>query len=103
MNYFDYLLAALVGTLSAARITRLITWDKFPPAMWVRDMWDRITNENDWALLFHCPWCMGFWVSVAVLAAGEWSDYNRWWWLVNVAFGLSYVAAFIVTHDGDDD
>lgn len=102
MSIIDYLLAAVVGVLSAARITRLITWDDFPPSMWVRDMWDRITNENKWALLFHCPWCMGFWVTAAVALSGWYSDFHFWWWMVNVIFGLSYVAAMIVIRDGDD-
>lgn len=103
MNYFDYVLAALVGTISAARITRLITWDKFPPSQWIRDMWDRITGPNGWNLLFHCPWCMSFWVSLGIYAWGYLSGYDFYWWTVNAIFGLSYVAAFLVVHDGDDD
>jgi hypothetical protein len=103
VNTFDYILAALIGTLSAARITRLITWDKFPPSVRIRMLWDRLTGDGEWSLLFHCPWCMGFWVTGGVALWGHLSGYDFWWWTVNSIFGLSYVAAMIVIRDGDDD
>lgn len=102
MVYLEYFCAAIIGTLSAARITRLITWDAFPPTMKIRDLWDKITREGDYALLFHCPWCMGFWVTLGITAWGFGTDFNRWWWIINAVFGLSYVAAMIIVHDGDD-
>jgi hypothetical protein len=99
----EYILAVLVGTLSAARITRLLTWDKFPPTVYLRAFWDRVTNDGPYALLFHCPWCMSFWVTGAVAAWGYFTEFNEAWWYVNAVFGFSYVAAWFVLHDGDDD
>jgi hypothetical protein len=103
VSLVEYVLAAVVGTLSAARITRLITWDKFPPAVRVRMIWDRLTNDGEWSLLFHCPWCMGFWVTGGVVLWGYFTEFDKWWWITNSIFGLSYVAAMVIVHDGDDD
>lgn len=102
MNYLDYAIFALVAILSAARITRLITIDAFPPAAWMRALWDRITRDGDWSLLFHCPYCMSFWVTIGVVGSGIWSDYHPAWWVINGVFGGSYLAAIIVRFDGDD-
>lgn len=103
MNYLYWLTFAVVAITSAARITRLITIDAFPPAAWVRAKWDQITNENDWALLFHCPYCMSFWVTIAVIGSGLASHGHPAWWVVNGVFGASYLAAIMVRFDGDDD
>lgn len=103
MDLIQYVLAAVVGTLSAARMTRLVTWDKFPPSIWVRMLWDRLTNDGPWSLLFHCPWCLSFWITGAVVLWGYSTGFDKWWWIINSIFGLSYVAAMIVVRDGDDD
>lgn len=102
MTDLHYFAAAVLATVSAARITRLITWDSFPPMIAIRNLWNRLTENSGWNILFHCPWCMSFWVTLGVLGAGWGSDWHPIWWFVNAAFALSYLAAMIVVRDGDD-
>src|ERR1044072_6033248 len=102
MKPFEWVAIAVVTVMSAARITRLITYDDFPPAMWVRDAWDRLTDNGPWALLFHCPYCMGFWVTIGVTLWGWLSGWHTAWWVTNSICGASYCAAIVMVHDGDD-
>ena len=62
--------AAIVLTLATFRLLRLIGWDEFPPVAIVRE---RMLKGRD--LLGHlwgCPFCLGFWVSVAVYLLWLW-------------------------------
>lgn len=91
--------AVVVGLLSSARLTRLITQDSFPPAAWLRTKWDELTNDGDWSTLFHCHWCMGLWM---VIPIGGWallSDLHSWWWLFNGWMAAGYVVSMIVERD----
>lgn len=94
---------ALVTITSAARITRLLTYDEFPPSVWVRMQWDKLTHDNGYALLVHCGYCASFWITLIVLGVGELTDYHPVWWFVNGVFGASYLAAILMSRDGDDD
>lgn len=93
---------ALVTIASTARITRLVTIDAFPPAAWLRSKLDDLTNENEWSLLWHCPYCFSFWTMIVITAWGYFSGWDTAWWLTNSIFGGSYLAAILVTFDGED-
>lgn len=66
-----------VQAAAAYRITRLIQEDQLPPLPWLRQRMNdamvaavppgRLSTEL--VYMVNCPWCLGFWVSVAVLAA----------------------------------
>lgn len=103
MTPFVWVAVAVVSVVSSARITRLVTWDSFPPSIWVRRTWDSVTREGSWSLLMSCPWCLSFWIHGIVVLSGYYSDWHLVWWLVNGIFGGSYIAAMIVVRDGDDD
>lgn len=102
MTPFEYVAALFVASVASARITRLATYDSFPPAEWVRKQWSRITKENGYELLFYCGYCFGFWVGVATVAWAYLSDFSTAWWLWNCAWTVAYLAPIIMAHDGDD-
>lgn len=102
MSNFEWVAVAVVATLSAARITRLVTWDSFPPSAWLRMKWDAITKDGSWSVLVHCGYCFAVWAAFGVVLWGYWSDWNTAWWLVNGALAASYVAAIVMSNDGDD-
>lgn len=92
-------LAVVVGILSAARLTRLLTQDSFPPAAWLRMKWDELTDDGPWSTLAHCHWCMGPWM---VLPVGLWawlSELHVSWWVFNVWLAAGYVVSMIVERD----
>lgn len=93
------LAAAAVGILGAARLTRLITADKFPPAAWVRATWDRITRDGDWSLLAHCHWCLGPWMTLLALGTAFIGPLHPVWWLFWGWLAASYLTSMIVERD----
>jgi len=61
---------ALVITLGAYRLLRLLGWDTFPLAVRAR-AW--VIGDNKLLTeMFGCPFCLGFWVSLAVYLAWLW-------------------------------
>lgn len=102
MSPYEWVAVALVTITSASRITRLATYDAFPPVMWIRNQWDRLTKDGTWSLLAHCGYCASFWITLGVVGAGVLSDWHEAWWFVNGVFGASYLAAILMANDGED-
>lgn len=99
---FYWIAVAAVTVVSSARITRLLTYDQFPPIAWLRDKYGEWTSGSDWQLLGFCAYCMSFWVTLAVVLAGWFSGFHEIWWLVNSAFAGSYLAAIFMVNDSDN-
>jgi hypothetical protein len=95
--------ALFVAILGVGRLSRLITYDLWPPAMAVRDWWDNLTKHGEWSKLIHCQWCLTPWLMLVCLltfAAGllvAWALiawFAFWGWLA-----LSYLASMVVARD----
>jgi len=99
---FFWVAVALVTVTSAARLTRLVTFDHFPPVKWLRNKYAAKTDGSDWQLLAYCGYCASFWVTLVVVAWGWATDWQTAWWLVNGVLGASYDAAILMTNDGED-
>lgn len=102
---FVWTAIAVVTIVSSARLTRLVTYDVFPPARWLRHAWgnlmDRSRHTQGYAILTFCQWCFSFWATLVVVLWGYFADWNTLWWIVNGSLGGSYLAAILMTHDGD--
>lgn len=106
MINWTYVAAAIIGVLSAARLTRLVVNDAFPPSVWLRNKWDKLTkDDNDedgkWTVLVYCPWCAGPYLSAIVLAWALLSNLHWTWWVFNGWLAGSYAASWIAFHDED--
>lgn len=99
---FYWIAVALVTIVSASRITRLLTFDAFPPIRWVREKYEDRTDGSGWQLIAYCPWCMSPWVTAGVVAWGYLTDWDLYWWLVNGVFAAAYLAAMLMVRDGDN-
>lgn len=97
--YFAIALATLI--LSAARLTRLVVADDFPPSIWLRIRWDTWTKDGHWSKLVHCPWCLGPWLTLLVGLWAYLSNLHWTWWAFNGWLALSYVVSWVVFHDED--
>lgn len=89
------LTAFLVVSLAAARITRVITTDSIsdPFRLFVSD---RV--QSDWVdTLLSCPWCMGFWVSLATVLVVANFPTNPLVLIFVAAFATSQVVGIIAT------
>lgn len=113
MNDEFYWVAVVATTIiSASRLTRLATVDKFPPIAWLRNKYADFTDGTDWQWLMFCGYCFSFWATLGVItwayfagvfAPGATAEvWTRVWWLVNGTFAASYLAAVFMAHDGDD-
>lgn len=96
---WEVALAVLVGIVSAARLTRLLVQDDFPPIRWVRDRWDAALGDSSWTMLLHCHWCMGAWTTLAVGLSGLLTDLHPAWWIVNGWFAAMYAVSWVVNND----
>lgn len=94
----------LVDMAAAARITRLVTTDTFPPAKHVRDwLLDKVdprkVREVEGAEppslveLIECNWCAGFWISAAVVAARK--AFPGLWDPIARVFATSYAVGML--------
>lgn len=105
MSKFEVALALLVGVLSVARTARLLIWDAYPPAVWLRMKWDTKFGDEGWGALIHCQFCatpymaagMALWFWLAFFHGGETAQQT--WWIINGVWGLSYVSALVVSYD----
>lgn len=101
MTLLIWAIAAVVGTLGSARLTRLMVADSYPPSVKLRIWWkDKV--KNLWEPLLTCPWCFAPYVVAINLAVAYLSNLHTAWWLVNGWLAASYVASWIVFHDEDD-
>lgn len=93
--------AVVVGVLGAARLTRLMVADEFPPLEWLKMRYLVLVGESSWAKLVECPWCFAPYVVAVDLAAALLSDLHPAWWIFNGWMAASYAASWIVFHDED--
>jgi hypothetical protein len=95
-----HLLTLVVFILAAARVTRLLVADDITAPL---RRWGARTFTDKVAVLFVCPWCMGFWVS-AVAAVLWWFWGDRWWLLLPaLAFAISYLVGIMATRVESED
>lgn len=114
---FYWVAVVLTTVVSASRLTRLATVDKFPPVAWLRDKYADATDGNGWQLLLFCGYCFSFWATLAVVTWGllsgvydstppPWGSEDNTpfvvWWTANGVLAGSYLAAILMTNDGDD-
>jgi drug/metabolite transporter (DMT)-like permease len=102
LSEFEWVAAAIVAAFSAARITRLVTWDKFPPSVWLRMKYAELTHDGPWTVLVECGYCFGVYAAGFVLGWGLLSDFHWTWWAFNGWMALAYAAAIIMAFDGDE-
>lgn len=111
---FYWVAVALVTVISAARLTRLATVDKFPPIKKVRDKYEDRADGTGWDLLTMCGYCFSFWATLLVVLWGWLSGVYgispfdstddtaaHIWWFANGVLAASYLAAVFMAHDGD--
>lgn len=110
----DWLLVLLtVATIifGSGRLTRVIFYDTFPPVVWFRMQWDRLTDRpgyvGQWNSLMHCPWCLSFWITLGCIGwmvGGWYVEWLMWaWWVFWGALAASYVATIVIVRDEPEE
>ena len=97
-----YIIAAvLVGVLSTARLTRLVTEDSWPPVVWLRVKWDEITDHGPWYDLVDCPWCLAPWLVAPNLILAVATDLHPVWWIINGWLAASLATSWVAIKAGE--
>lgn len=104
-EFWSTVITLSIGILAAARFTRLVVADDFPPVLWFRARWNHWTREGtrfeDWNKLPKCPWCLAPWVVPVFIGAGWLSDWHVVWYVFTSWLAAAYVTSWIVFHDED--
>lgn len=98
-----FVLAVVTAVLGVGRLTRVLTYDSFPPAVWIRDRWSRITKDGGWSLLARCFWCATPWIMLGCILWAILSDFHWTWWAFWAWLGLSYLAAMVIARDDPNE
>jgi hypothetical protein len=100
-------LAIVVAVLGVGRLTRAIVHDDFPPSVWWRITWARITHDGPWAKLFQCWWCLSFWISLVCVGwflLWDVAPFFLWsWWIFWGALALAYASTMVLVRDEPSD
>lgn len=102
LQWWQILLAVVIAVIGAARLTRLVTHDSFPPIVWLRMKYEDHVPE-DWGTLVHCPWCMGPWMMLIAMLLFLPTVLVPWfafvWWFFYGWMALSYLVSQYVHFD----
>lgn len=106
-NYPQLAVAAVVAVLGVGRLSRLITYDAWPPSAWVRLLWANLTTGarfqkifgTGWDKLFFCQWCMTPWLMLGCVLWGVGTGLGPVWWIFWGTLALAYVASMVVVRD----
>lgn len=97
-DLLEIVLAAIVGVVGVARLTRLVVDDDFPPVVWLRTLYLSHTSAS-WGVLVSCPFCVAPYFGALALAWAEVSHLHWTWWVFWGWLAGSYVASMIVVRD----
>jgi hypothetical protein len=102
VEIFVWVIAFIVGILSAGRLTRLVVHDSFPPSVKFRMWWDDKTDGSLWNPLFNCHWCLSFWITLPIGLWAWLSNLHTSWWVFNAIMAASYVVPMVIERDQKD-
>jgi hypothetical protein len=106
-----WLAAIVVGVGGAARFTRLIVHDEWPPTKAIREWWITKTSrvwdngtvvDGPWTKLATCHWCFGPWAMAAVMLSAYFTNFHPAWWLFWGWLAAAYLTSWLVEHDEQD-
>lgn len=101
-------LAIATAILGSGRWTRLLVFDEYPPTMWIREKWAKLTVKHPaWTKLFFCWWCAAPWIML-ICIGWFWLSFSAFWvaltWWLFFGWGaLSYVTSMVVARDDPRD
>jgi hypothetical protein len=96
--------AVIVAVFGIGRTVRLLTYDDFPPSIWVRSLWNRVTRGSLWHKIVTCLWCASPYITAICmgwffLGLFLWQPLLIAWWIVWGFAALSYAASILVRRD----
>lgn len=99
--------AVLVAVVGIGRVVRLITYDDFPPSIWLRSKWNWLVKGGEWRKIVTCLWCASPYVTAICmgwffLGLFVWTPLLVAWWIAWGFAGISYLSSILVRRDEPD-
>lgn len=102
-EWYVWLAASFIAVVSVGRTARLLTWDDFPPILWLRTRFLAAAGDGPWGKLAQCGFCLAPYLSLGMVAWMWLSDLNWWWFGINGWWALSYLGAILLSYDQPDN
>lgn len=97
------LCAVFVAVMGVGRLTRIITYEDYPPSVWFRMRWVKLTKGGGWSKLFTCIWCLPPWMMAFCLIWAYFSALHWTWWWFWTPLALAYLSSIIIRRDEPED
>ena len=106
-HWYIVVLALITVIMGPARLSRVITYDSWPPTVWLRNKWVGLTAGSGWDKLLTCIWCFTPWIVGAAMLWFWAGLYVPWimvaWWVLWGWLALSYIASIVIARDEPGD
>lgn len=100
------ILAVLTAVVGVGRLSRIVTYDSFPPAQLLRMRWSDWTDNHghpEWGLLLNCLWCATPWIMLVAVGWFLLGLVVTWiavaWWVFWAWMALSYLTSMMMVRD----
>jgi hypothetical protein len=91
-----------IYVLATMRLTRLVNADTILDPVRIK-MAQMFGPQSGTLEFFGCPWCVGFWISLAgaavPVAVLGWS----WWWMLPLGLACSQIVGMLAPLSSDED
>lgn len=98
LSAFHLVLAVLIAVFGTARLTRIATYDDYPPAEWVRAHILALLGDR-WGKGATCIWCGQPYVVAICMAWGYFSGLHWTWWAFWGWMALSQAGSTLLAYD----
>lgn len=98
LTTLQIVLAVAVAVFGTARLTRIATYDDYPPAEWVRAQILARIGER-WGKVATCIWCGQPYVVILCMAWGYFSGMHWSWWAFWGWMALSQAGSTLLAYD----
>lgn len=95
-------LVLILYVLAAMRLTRLVNADTILDPVRIRLA--RLFGPESTLLEFlGCPWCVGFWISLAAAVVPVLVLHFPWWWTLPLGLACSQIVGMLSPWSSDED
>ena len=94
--------AVITAVLGVGRLTRVITYEDYPPSVWFRTWWQGITKYGGWSKLATCLWCASPYIAAICVVWGVFTLNTGWawtWWGFWGTLSIAYLSAMVLVRD----
>lgn len=101
LSTVETVLAVLIAVFGTARLTRIVAYDDFPPAEWLRTQVYRLLGDR-WGKIADCIWCTQPYIVAICMTWAYFTDLHWSWWAFWSWMALSQAGSTVLSYDEPD-